>query len=283
MIYEHIITGIITYNPNLNILKQNIISIANQCSKIVIVDNASKNITAIKEFVKNYDKKIEIICNSTNRGIAEALNQAMNYGITQEYEWMLSLDQDSVCPDGYIEDMIHYFYVEDNIAIVAPLIIERNVGIVGHNPTNIYAIVRTCITSGAFTKISCWKEVGGYDVKMFIDSVDFEFCYRIRKSGYKVLQTSSVRLEHSLGEGRLVNFLWFKIRDNEHNAFRCFYIAQNNIYYPKKHKLWLHLIRGNFRNLKQLFMVILYEKDKTEKIQAIIRGWKSGYILKMGD
>ena len=114
---------------------------------------------------------------------------------------------------------------------------------------------------------------------MFIDSVDFEFCYRIRKAGYKVIQTSNVELEHSLGEGKIVSFLGLKFRNNEHSAFRCYYIAQNNIYYPLKHHLWLHLIRGNLRNLKHIIIVLLYEKNKEKKIISILRGWLKGWTL----
>lgn len=104
-----------------------------------------------------------------------------------------------------------------------------------------------------------WETIGGYDEQMFIDSVDFEFCYRLRANGYKVLQTSVLRLEHSLGDSKILRFLWIKFRNSEHNAFRTYFIAQNNIYYPKKHHLWLHLIRGNLRNIKQILIVLGYE------------------------
>ena len=34
--------------------------------------------------------------------------------------------------------------------------------------------------------------IGGFDETMFIDFVDFDFCYRLKKEGYEILQTPSV-------------------------------------------------------------------------------------------
>lgn len=281
MVNDSIITGIVTFNPNLDILKKSIQSIITQECPVVIVDNGSDNRKEILGLVKKIRSNISIttILNAENKGIANALNQIMACGMKKGVEWVLTLDQDSICPQDYIESMRAFFKVEHNIAVVAPLIVDRNVGVVGHNPKGEYSVVRTCITSGAFTKTSCWNYVGKYDSRMFIDSVDFEFCYRIRKAGFKVIQTSKVKLEHSLGDGRIVSFCGIKFRDNEHSAFRCYYIAQNNIYYPLKHHLWLHLIRGNIRNLRHIIIILLYEKNKKNKLKAIIKGWLKGWTL----
>ena len=192
---------------------------------------------------------------------------------------MVSLDQDSVCPDDYWNKIKDFRDILPNIGIVAPVICDRNVGIVGHNPKGQYGIVNTCITSGACVRMKAWEEVGGYDEKMFIDSVDFEFCYRVRKMGYFVIQTREVILEHSLGDAKLVRVGFFQKKVKKRSAFRYFYIAQNEIYYPKKHKLFLYLMRGNIRNVKHILSIFFWEKEKRQKIRAVLRGWKSGYNI----
>ena len=279
-----IYAGIVTFNPDTKLLETNVKAILHQVHKIIIVDNGSKNYDLIVATLKNLcNDSIVYIHNDYNCGIAKALNQAMEFGANNDYEWMLALDQDSICPNNYVEIMKKYLSIEPKIGIAAPIIFDRKVGVIGHNPKESYKKVRTCITSGSFSKLSAWKTVGGYDERMFIDFVDFEYCYKLRKAGYKVIQTSEVSLEHSLGDGKVVSFLGLKIRDSEHNAFRCYYIAQNNIYYPKKHHLWLRLLRGNLRNIKHVMMISLYEEDKKSKIKAIIKGWINGYRLKPGD
>lgn len=273
-----IYAGIVTYNPDIKQLQININAIAGQVPVVVIVDNGSQNIDAIRECVKEI-RNIELICFKLNKGIAAALNRLMQYGAENGFEWMLSLDQDSVCPEGYCKKALSLLEVLPDIGIVGPVIHDRNVGIVGHNPEGEYGIVNTCITSGAFVKICVWEKVGKYDEKMFIDSVDFEFCYRVRKAGYFVIQSRELILNHSIGEGKIISIGPFKKKVKEHSAFRCFYIAQNNIYYPRKHKLLFHYVRGNYRNLKNIFEVLLFEQHKLEKIYAIFSGWKNGLFI----
>ena len=199
---------------------------------------------------------------------------------------MLSLDQDSVCNENYVAKMEPYLTVETKLGIVAPVIVDRHIGVVGHNPQSEYAHVNTCITSGAFSNIQAWKSIDKYDESLFIDSVDFEYCYRMRKNGYGVIQVKNVYLLHEIGNSQKKRFLFWKVDVTGHSAFRKYYIARNNIYYPMKHHLWLHFIRGNIRNLQLIMIVMLYEQSKKEKIAAICKGWRDSFgmrINKNGD
>lgn len=266
--------GIVTYNPDIETFKKNLSAITGQVGIVVIVDNASANTVEIKQIAIGMGA--EVICNARNEGIAKALNQLMEFGKNNSFGWMLSLDQDSICPPDYCEKMREIIKIVPNPGIVAPTIVDKTVGIVGHHPTREFQDVRTCITSGAFVKIDVWEQVGKYDESMFIDSVDFEFCYRVRKHGYQVVQVRDIALSHKLGECEMRWFLLWKVRINNHSAFRKYYIARNNIYYPSKHHMWLHLARGNWRNLCLIVFVLLYEKDKKNKIARILQGWRDG-------
>jgi rhamnosyltransferase len=273
-----ITAGIVSYNPDITLLEENIKSIINQVDHIFVVDNGSNNIDKVHALIRIYSD-VSITENTSNYGIAKALNQVFDASQKYGAEWVITLDQDSNCPDGFVKGLCTCNDNSRKIGIIAPTIIDRNVGMVGHDPVNDIQEVRTCITSGALTNVNAWADIDGFDEKMFIDSVDFDFCYRLRKAGYKVLQTSKVHLIHSIGDAKEHRFLFWKFNDLEHSAFRDYYIAQNNIYYPKKNKLPLHLIRGNFRNLSNIFVVLLYESDKSAKVKAICRGWVNGYKL----
>ena len=270
-------TGIVTYNPVIETFKKNLFAIAGQTKCVVIVDNASVNVAEIEQIAA--DAGVEVIHNARNEGIAKALNQLMAYGQSRGFGWMLSLDQDSICPPDYCEKMLTVLKHVKNPGIVAPTIVDKTVGVVGHNPTSEFQAVRTCITSGALVSIAVWEEVGKYDEAMFIDSVDFEFCYRVRKQGYQVVQVKDVALSHKLGECEMRRFFFWKVRVNNHSAFRKYYIARNNIYYPLKHHLWLHLARANWRNLWMLLLIFLYEDDKSNKADRLLKGWKDGFSL----
>lgn len=282
MCTQRLYAGIVSYNPDISRLRENIVAIHDQVPKVVIFDNGSDNVQLIQELVSEF-KNIELVMSSRNAGIAAALNRLMEWGLTRNREWMLSLDQDSVCEDNYVKKMTPFLTVESQLGIVAPVIVDRTVGVVGHNPQSDYAHVNTCITSGAFSNIQAWKAIGKYDESMFIDSVDFEFCYRMRKNGYGVIQVKDVPLLHEIGNSHKRRFLFWKISVTGHSAFRKYYIARNNVYYPLKHHLWLHFIRGNLRNLGLIMIVLLYEVSKKEKISAICRGWRDAFNVRASE
>lgn len=272
-----IYTGIVSFNPDMARLRENIEAVRTQTDTVLVYDNGSANQGEVRGLMESYDNVL-VLVSDRNKGIASALNALMQWGEDRGYGWMLSLDQDSVCGADYVDRMLPYLHKEPDIGIAAPVIVDRNVGIVGHNPSQEYAHVNTCITSGAMVNIQKWEETGRYDEHMFIDSVDFEFCYRMRKRGYGVIQVRDVHLLHEIGTARKRRFLFWSVRVSGHSAFRQYYIARNNIYYPKKHHLWLHLIRANIRNLWLLIKIVLYEDDdRTNKITAVINGWKDGY------
>lgn len=274
---DNLIAGIVTYNPDMKRLKENIDAVYNQVVQLVIVDNSSLNIDSIISLGNEYNK-VNLVCNNENLGIAMALNQEMEYAKKHGFEWMLSLDQDSICPENFCEQLMEFCDAEDNIAIVAPVIQDKNMGMVGHCPEGNYGFVRSCITSGAIVNVAAWEECGRYDESMYIDSVDIEFCYRVRKFGYKVLQTPKVLLIHEIGNGRCRRFLIWKVKIMGHTAFRKYYISRNNVYYPLKHKLFLFVIRGYFRNIRNIIFVLLYEDKKKSKLSSIFSGTVDGTL-----
>lgn len=279
---QDVYAGIVSYNPDIKRLRENICAINNQVSEVIVFDNGSDNFETVEEIILEF-KNVNLIKSDKNIGIAAALNRLMQYGLDLSYKWMLSLDQDSVCSDKYVKKMLPYLTIQPNLGIVAPVIVDRNIGIIGHNPSSDYSYVNTCITSGAFSNLLAWKKIGKYDESMFIDSVDFEFCYRMRKYGYGVIQVKKVQLLHELGNSQKRRFLCWKIDVTGHSAFRKYYIARNNVYYPLKHHLWLRFIRGNIRNIKLLGVVFLYEDKKIEKIRAIGRGWREAFSMRKGN
>lgn len=92
-----------------------------------------------------------------------------------------------------------------------------------------------------------------------------------------MIQVKNVQLLHELGNSKMRKFIFWSIDVTSHSAFRKYYIAKNNVYYPYKNHLWFHFIRGNLRNIWLIMIVLLYESDKNNKIHAIIKGWKDAY------
>lgn len=194
-----IFCGIVTFNPDIERLKENILAIQNQVDSIYIFDNYSDNrkgIQSLIEVVKDSKKKITCHFNKKNDGMACALNSLARAAMESHATHILLLDQDSVASPKMVKTLSKY--VSDDVAIVCPLIVDRNVKKVKYAQKGCYEVKRP-LTSGSLINLSAWSLVGGYDESFFVDWVDIEFCDNLRKHGFKMLRTDEVELLHELG------------------------------------------------------------------------------------
>lgn len=273
-----VIAGIVLYNPNINRLIENVKAIENQVKMVLLVDNGSNNIDLVYSAFRR-DNSIMIICNGKNLGIARALNIIMDYGEKKGAEWVLTLDQDSVCPPQIVSELLNYSYLP-RIGIICPLIKDRSFGILDKSQEK-YIYVDTCITSASLTNVVAWKEVKGFDDTMFIDGVDTDFCYSLKKNGYKIIQVRDVELLHEIGHNsKIVDFLGHKQVVFNHSAFRYYHICRNIIYKQRKHRKYLPSpYRGLITVLYRWLLIILYESDKVNKTKAIYKGLIDGFRM----
>ncbi len=272
--------GIVLYNPNIELLKQNISAIYKKIKLLILVDNGSENIDKVSSILP--DNSI-LIRNSKNKGIATALNQICEYSFKNGFEWTLTLDQDSVTPDNLIEEFIKNMSF-NCVGMLAPVICDRNRGDILENiDTNKYKEIKECITSGSMINLEVWKEIGEFDEALFIDGVDFDICYRIIQNGYKILQINNVFLSHEIGRMEKHRFLCIPFYVKNHSAFRKYYIARNIIYVAKKRKSRRLMLKAVLQEIKLLGIVALYEEDKLRKFKRISIGIYDGIKGKVGE
>ncbi len=190
---NRICSGIVTYNPDVNRLKANISSIAPQVEEIIIYDNGSANLDAIRSLASS---NTHIISNKKNNGMSVALNALANEAIKRGYTDILFLDQDSVSTEGMVEALSSL--TSQNVGVVCPRRIDRN----SPNEEDTYAEEEEAahtITSGSLVNLVIFDKIGGYDERLFIDWVDLDYCHNLRLHGYKILRAKQATLIHELG------------------------------------------------------------------------------------
>ncbi|WP_057560655.1 glycosyltransferase family 2 protein [Paraclostridium sordellii] len=279
---KSIICSIISYNPEIKKLNENIESIVKQVDSIIIVDNGSSNIEDIEKLVQillKDDYRIYLIKINENKGIASALNKAVEYAIDKNYEWILTLDQDSICDENLISEFIaKYKYIEDKkkIGIIAPNVICRGFDQQEYNNETEYIL--TAITSGCLTNVKACEEVGFFTEKLFIDHVDYDLCFKLNLKKYRIIKVNTAKIYHELGNVTVKKLLGKKIIVGNHNAIRRYYYYRNLVYmhkqYRKKYPDWIKLeIKSS---IKVFIYIILFEKNKINKIQNILHGLYNG-------
>lgn len=270
--------GIVTYNPEVERLKENIKSIACQVPWVIICDNGSTNVDDIEKLMHS-QSNIILIKEIRNMGIAYALNRIFEYALKlNDIKWVLTLDQDSICPDNLIEKYQHFCY--EDVGIISPVFRDPRVSygslVGGENMVD----VEYCITSGSLTNIQAWEKIKGFDEVMFIDYVDYDFCYRIRKIGYRILQINAVVLNHTIGNSQEINFFGKKIIITNHSNMRKYYMVRNYLYYRHKNHIADLNQRKAMRN--KIIKTLIFEKSRLESVNAFFHGWLDGYKMICG-
>ena len=268
--------GIVTYNPDITRLVENINAIYNQVDNVIIVDNNSKNIAEIEQIVLNY-LHICLIKSKCNEGIATALNKMMKKAKELHYTWCLTLDQDSIVPENIIEDFSKYVNID--VGIISPLIDYHNNEDL--KLSNTFDKIDRCITSASLTNVNAWEKIGGFDDKMFIDYVDYDFCKRLKMNNYSILRSNAVIINHSLGNVEKKHFLKKEISIYNHIYMRTFYFSRNYIYYIRKNctvKEGLMEIKYTYR---WFLIKIIFEKHRLKKLHVILKGFYNGFKMKI--
>lgn len=281
-----IVAGIVTFNPNISRLINNINSILPQVDTLIIIDNGSENIKDIKMSCISQNK-ICFISNGKNMGIAEALNQACNIAAQLGAEWILTLDQDSVCVNNIIKKYEDYIKNNNENDCIASLTCHMNDrSLPDFSITDLCETkVDFCITSGNYIKIDVWNKIGKFDNKLFIDKVDTDYCYRLTVNSYEIIELPFYGLLHEIGSNaKRCKFFCKEFVVFNHTAFRCYYIIRNQIYFARKHRKTLGLlksIRYKLTAWTRVLVYVFYETDKITKVKAWEKGIVDGYKMSL--
>jgi rhamnosyltransferase len=235
---------------------------------VVIVDNTPNRNLRIKGTNIFY---IPLLYNS---GIAHALNVGCEKAKALGSNWVLTLDQDSIIPDGILlkfKDFLNECH--EKVGLLCPQLNMYDGEKKQYSAS--YEVINEALSSGSFISIEAYNKTGGFLEKLFIDEVDFEFCRHIRTLGYKVIQLNSVVMQHHLG-----NTIEFKMFGKHlfyvtnHNYVRHYYMQRNGLYVSDMYRgLLPEIPKGSFMSYKPFFKIILFEKDKIKKIRARYRGY----------
>lgn len=297
---NQVCAGIVSYNPDITRIAQNISSVLPQVDRLYLVDNGSSNYSELSELVRSRFAGIIEIANESNLGIAAALNQLASSASKDGYKWIVTLDQDSVCTKNMVSVLMRY--ASEDVGIVAPQIIDRNKeeveiadSLLDHKTFDVVQAARKGIlTSGSLTSLSAWAFVGGFDEDFFIDYVDYDFNKRLLLEGYRLVRTGDTALIHECGKAcptplftprkgqdgvwRLERFYSFG-----HSPFRCYYKARNRILYSRKYKRCDHSFQfeGTIQIIPQMILTLLFESDRKNKFKSFIRGIQDGRNAKV--
>lgn len=243
-----------------------------QVDAVVIVDDGSDTLTRI-DF---HDDRVTTIASPTNRGIAAALNTAIDAARDLGATHLVTLDQDSALAPGHVESLLSALDTAQRRGARPAAAVP---GVVGGAPVLMQDDGQPLdpIQSGQVVPIAVFDELGGFREELFIDAVDSEFTARARRHGMTLIAVPDVAMAHELGE--LVPITFFgrplvlrgKARHVlHHKAWRTYYMVRNSLWLASEYSDAPRWTRTRNRKLAEMVLgCILLSSDRWDHVRAV--------------
>jgi rhamnosyltransferase len=216
--------AVVLYNSDDQVIN-NIDSYVTQVDKVYVIDNSE---VINDDLVASLKAKsaVEYCWMQGNKGIAAALNKAAQLALETGCEYLLMMDDDSYMKPEAVAGMIQFINESSHIRVgVVTAQSDPNVSV---SEGKVAESVWYTITSGTLLNLNAYSECGPFMEKLFIDGVDHEYCYRLKKFNYEVLLLYAVFMPHRMGEAQEVKiFNQVVYRWSSHNPVRSYYLVRN--------------------------------------------------------
>ena len=278
---------IVTYNFDEDRIIELTEFLKDKVEKTIICNN-SENLKFLK--LKS-NKKLEINELLYNYGLPYGQNIGINQAFNDGAEFVLLLDQDSWPEDNLVSELLNsYNYLSTiyKVGIIGSKYYDKNSKSLSSKRfyerrkliNSKYMEVSEVISSGSLIPKNTFYTYGKLEEQFFIDFVDFEYCWRVRKNGCKIFLINSSKIYHEIGQGTK-SILGLKIVLS--NPVRYYYYFRNLIVLLKRNYVPLAWKIKNFLRIFFLIFVVSFTfKNKLSYLEKIFKGIYHGIIEKLG-
>ena len=278
-----IAAAVILYYPDENVI-ENISSYFNSVEKLYLVDNTEIPSKLTADNLKRFTSAV-YIHDGENKGIAARLNHVGNLALKDGFDWLLTMDQDSSFEDKTFTNYLNClssFEKKEKVSMFGINHVKELDELDNCNAVN----VNHLITSGSVLNLQLMNEIGGFDEKLFIDEVDFEYCLRSVVKGFSIIQFANIFLTHNLGQtSQHRSFKTSKLTQRVlHSPVRMYYMTRNFLYvetkyskaFPDEINLRKKVLFNRFKNN------ILYNRQRFAVMRKIAKGFLDYRKKRMG-
>ncbi len=288
-----IVAVIVTYNPQIDVLDAEYQSVIKQVDKIVYVDNCSINRDSITKWAK------EIMCSSfiwldENEGLGTAQNSGIKKALDEGATHIVLFDQDSIVDSTFITNLLEserkalanninvgltgpvYKSYDNNYAYPVWSVENDKIVKILQDSFNDFREVTHIIASGCLIRRETIEEVGLMREDLFLGYIDFEYCFRAARHGFKAIVVKDACMRHQMGDKQII------IHGRKigiYSPFRRYFDCRNTLLiqreqvFPKAfRKYYLGLIWG------KVIISIIYGPQRMKQLKYCIKGFYDGIL-----
>lgn len=279
---------VVTYFPEGDLLSR-LRRVQPQVAQVVVVDNGTTSEAANSLQEAESGMQVSVIRNCRNRGIATALNQGAQWAADREYQWILTLDQDTEVEADMVRSLGEVYRTSR---------CAEKVAIVGSNfkcsasskpfydfdasdgPTGVE--IMTVITAGSLVSLAAFQRIGPFRDEFFIDCVDLEYCLRAGANGFRVVISRKPLMKHAIGRATEHRLPWKLTGTSNHSSLRHYYMTRNTVIlareYFRTQCKWV--LATLWSRMKAILLVCIFEEGRLCKAKYSILGALDGIRMK---
>jgi len=289
-----VLACVVAYHPDVHRLPALVARLRPEVADVLVIDNGQS--IDPKEAPWSGMVAVQWHRAPSNLGVGAALNLARQRALDGAYDFLLTFDQDSLPPAGYVAGLLDVWLragdAASGWAALGPAIRDEATGrplpvrrvdprlrlVVSADPWSVQQTVAVdhVITSGCLYPAAALSAVGPFRGGWFVDLVDTEWCWRARHLGRSVQQTGAVVLQHTIGKAG-VTVLGRQVLAH----------PPQRIYFQVRNTLWLlrsrSVPRGWRRSLlaplaRKLLLQPLLPDQRLGRLLAAARGAVHGLL-----
>ncbi|MFF2273383.1 glycosyltransferase [Agromyces sp. NPDC058136] len=280
-----------TFHPEADVVPR-LAALRTQVDRLLVVDDGSGPSAVLDTLEGVADR---VVRSRENTGIAAALNAGMRLALESDAEYVLTVDQDTDLPPGYVRTALDLFARANPVTRLGMVVVD---GVNGHpaippsqSPEG-FGLVPEAIQTGSLIHVEVLREAGLLDERLFIDCVDTEYCLRVREAGFRIAVASGTDIAHSIGRRAPLRPFGIALRHDDgrvatyqyHSPFRRYYIARNNIdlllrYGPRQPRWAYRVVR---RETGGMIVSMVSGPQRLKQVLAITTGTVHGVVRRRG-
>jgi rhamnosyltransferase len=293
---------VVAFEPDAIKLNRLINTLSLQCSAVFVMDNGGGR--ASMGLVSANIASVHLQDMRGNRGLGAALNAGVGMAAAEGFDYVTTFDQDSNPDAGQIPALLNA--IEElkcrgqRVAAVGPRIIDLRNALPIDYPFMRRRMGWPCrakctsnsqhiesdylITSGLLISMDAFAAVGPFDIGLFVDYTDIEWCFRASARGYRVVGICSVTMSHELsaGNGRTA----FGMTILGYSGIRRYYYARNVVLLCRRRHVTLgwkmRLLVGLIGRVVFFPVAFGFSKDAISSWLLLLRGARDGIMGRDG-
>lgn len=259
----------VVFNPIVEDFLDNLKRYAPFFQELIVIDNSNHiNYDLLHQLIPI--ENVTYVPLEKNEGIGRAQNIAMGY-LSNFIDKICFFDQDSWASEEDLNEVTTLLSMHSTYGLLA-LSTEYSL----HLDKSRIIEVDEVISSGSIILREVFEHLGGFDEDLFIDFVDYEFCWRMRKAGYRIGIVAGTQLTHQVNSPQIY-------KHTISAPFRDYYVFRNAIVLLKQNRVFN---RSNYvvgLLIKRIVFEFVFNRKKIKRMGFINRGIYDGIKGKDGE